>query len=107
MLAFLDALCAALMAQDADAVRRLLDHPLAGALPDAVRGEAQQVIDRTGRPHVMPLATLRLVHQTAHCLGVARETRPLPQSRTAPATQMELPFVSPRINVLRKTAIAV
>ena len=106
MLAFLDALCAALMAQDADAARRLLDHPLAGALPDAVRGEAQRVIDGTERPHVMPLATLRLVHQTAHCLGVARESRPTVPSR-ATAAQMELPFVSPRITATRKAAVAV
>ncbi len=106
MLAYLDALCAALMAQDAEAVRRLLDHPLAGALPDAVRGEAQRVIDGTERPNVMPLATLRLVHQTAHCLGVARETRPGVPSAKA-AAQMELPFVGPRITAARKTALAV
>ena len=40
MLAFLDRLCAALLARDSDEIRRLLRHPLAHALPRPVRAEA-------------------------------------------------------------------
>lgn len=99
MLAFLEALRDALMARDVDAVRRCLSHPLAGALPDAVRAEAQRVMQDHMAPMAVPMATLQLYHQTAHCLGVAREVRGVgtdtstvrPRSRPA-AAQIELPL---------------
>lgn len=97
VLAFLEALRDALMTRDVDAVRRLLSHPLAGALPAAVRAEAQRVMEDQMAPTAVPLATLQLYHQTAHCLGVAREVRAVgidattPRQRSRPA-QMELPL---------------
>lgn len=98
MLAFLDSLCGALIARDADHIRRLLAHPLARALPASVRHEAVAIAQGTRRGFVAPLETLRLYHQTAHLLGVSADpaTR---NSSTCPAPrvvaerrQMELPL---------------
>lgn len=96
MLAFLDALCAALLSRDAAAVRQLLRHPLASALPASVRDEACRVLDGEARPFAAPLNALRLYHQTAHLLGVSHDAASrLAGSRMPPvkrAAQMELPL---------------
>jgi hypothetical protein len=96
VLAFLDALCAALLSRDAAVVRQLLRHPLASALPAAVRDEARRVIDGEARPFAAPLNALRLYHQTAHLLGVSHDAASrLASSRIPPvprAAQMELPL---------------
>jgi hypothetical protein len=99
VLAYLEALRDALIAREVDAIRRLLAHPLAGALTDAVRAEAQRVLQGLMPPIAVPLATLQLYHQTAHCLGVARDARavgflsgaPVLRSRRSTA-QIELPL---------------
>ena len=73
MLAFLDSLCAALLARNAEEIRRLLRHPLARALPRQVREEAV-VIARAGvRGYRAPIHTLRLYHQTSHLLGACSD----------------------------------
>lgn len=97
MLAFLDAFCAALLQRDAAAVGRLLQHPLAAALPEAVRAEAQRVLEGGPGPHAAPLQALRLYHQTAHLLGVshdaAHQPAPPPAAPAGPverSRQMEL-----------------
>jgi hypothetical protein len=69
MLAFLDSLCGALRARDLPLIRRLLDHPLASALPRGVRDEARAIASGAARSFVAPLQTMRLYHQTAHLLG--------------------------------------
>jgi hypothetical protein len=95
MLAFLDALCAALLSRDAESVRRLLRHPLASALPATVLDEAQGVLDGAARPYAAPLHALRLYHQTAHLLGVARDSASrlaVPTSRAKAGNQIELPL---------------
>ena len=95
MLAFLDALCAALSQRDADALLRLLAHPLASALPDAVMAEVMQVVEGRAAAHFAPINALRLYHQTAHFLGMSRERQPAVPSvaRATPRTaQMELPL---------------
>lgn len=99
MLAFLEALRDALIARDGDAIRRLLAHPLAGILPDGVRAEADRVLKGQASPMAVPIATLQLFHQTAHCLGVVREARgagseelPQPARRRTPTAQIELPL---------------
>ncbi len=99
MLAFLEALRDALVARDSDAIRRLLAHPLAGILPDGVRAESERILRGQSSPVVVPIATLQLLHQTAHCLGVVREGRGIgadeakPGTRRRPASaQMELPL---------------
>ena len=70
MLAFLDSLCVALLARDAIRIRQLLAHPLARALPRAVREEAHAIAAGSTRGFVAPLQAMRLYHQTAHLLGV-------------------------------------
>lgn len=99
MLAFLEALRDALIARDSDAIRRLLAHPLAGILPDGVRAEADRILKGQSSPVVVPIATLQLFHQTAHCLGVVREARGVGADgakpgtrRRTPSAQMELPL---------------
>ena len=73
MLAYLDSLCAALLARDAEETRRLLRHPLARALPRAVREEALGMA-RAGKKSLRaPIQTLRFYHQTAHLLGVQHD----------------------------------
>jgi hypothetical protein len=98
MLAFLDALCVALLARNAAATRELLEHPLASTLPEVVLQEARRVVLGESAPLEAPLHALRLYHQTAHLLGVrtdpasrASEAAP-PALRGERARQMELPL---------------
>lgn len=73
MLAFLDTLCTALLARDAQRISELLQHPLARALPRQVREEAMLIARRGERAMIAPVQTLRLYHQTAHLLGVGSD----------------------------------
>ena len=73
MLAFLDTLCAALLARDPERISELLQHPLARALPRQVREEAMLIARRGGRAMIAPVQTLRLYHQTAHLLGACSD----------------------------------
>ncbi|MGH7663218.1 MAG: hypothetical protein ACRENI_02815 [Gemmatimonadaceae bacterium] len=92
MLAYLDSLCAALLARKQEEVHRLLKHPLARALPRRVRDEAL-AIARIG-PHGMraPINTLRFYHQTTHLLGRRSAPGVHRDSADAEASQMELPL---------------
>ena len=92
MLAFLDSLCAALIARDAARIRLLLAHPLSRALPRAVRDEASAIAGGASRGFVAPLQTMRLYHQTAHLLGVRSDPavpRPAPKGAKR---QLDLPI---------------
>ena len=73
MLAFLDSLCTALLARDAQQILSLMRHPLARALPRQVREEAMLIARRGGRTLIAPVQTLRLYHQTAHLLGACSD----------------------------------
>ena len=91
MLAFLDTLCTALLARDAQQILELLRHPLARALPRPVREEALLIARQGGRAMIAPVQTLRLYHQTAHLLGACSD--PATDSRTAdgaPLRQLEM-----------------
>ncbi len=70
MLAYLESLCSALMSRNIEALRDLLEHPLAAALPEAVVSEAQQILAGETHPFMAPIHALQLYHQTAHLLGV-------------------------------------
>jgi hypothetical protein len=92
MLAFLDSLCAALIARDVIRIRQLLAHPLSRALPRAVREEAAAIASGSPRKFAAPLQAMRLYHQTAHLLGVrsdpsVRGSGPDPSRR-----QIDLPL---------------
>ena len=73
MLAFLDTLCTALLARDAQRILELLQHPLAHALPRQVREEAMLIARRGGKAMIAPVQTRRLYHQTAHLLGACSD----------------------------------
>jgi hypothetical protein len=93
MLAFLDSLCAALIARDANRIRQLMAHPLSRALPRAVREEAIAMAAGSTRRFSAPLQAMRLYHQTAHLLGVRSD----PALRRMASTeggrrQIEMPF---------------
>jgi hypothetical protein len=91
VLAFLDSLCTALLARDAQRILQLLRHPLARALPRQVREEALLIARRGGRTMIAPVQALRLYHQTAHLLGAcsdpATETH---AGEPAPLRQLEI-----------------
>lgn len=94
MLAFLDSLCAALIARDVVRIRLLLAHPLARALPRAVRDEASGIAGGASRGFVAPLQAMRLYHQTAHLLG-ARSDPAVQRARSRSESalrQMDLPL---------------
>jgi hypothetical protein len=92
MLAFLDSLCAALIARDAIRIRHLLAHPLARALPRAVRDEANAIAGGSSRGFVAPLQAMRLYHQTAHLLGVRADPAVRPIGRETNRRQIDLPL---------------
>lgn len=97
MLAFLESLCGALSARDAALISRLLAHPLAQALPRAVREEALMIANGQARVFSAPLQAMHLYHQTAHLLGACTDP---PERRAEPRSvggfksllQIELPL---------------
>jgi len=91
VLAFLDSLCSALIARDAQRIRELLEHPLGRALPRDVREEALAMAQGERRGFQAPLHALRLYHQTAHLLGAVAD----PATRRGAESdqgQIELPL---------------
>jgi len=97
VLAFLESLCGALSARDAELILRLLAHPLAQALPRPVRDEARAIASGHARGFVAPLQAMHLYHQTAHLLGActdpAQRPRDLAPTHSFGAQpQIELPL---------------
>ena len=95
MLAYLESLCAALVARDTAGIQRLLRHPLVNALPRDVRDEALTIARGGTRTFVAPIHTLRLYHQTAHLLGVSEDPAAKHRAEAASAQgtdQIEIPF---------------
>jgi hypothetical protein len=112
MLAYLDALLAALAARDINEIDRLLAHPLARILsPDALAdATAERRAAGLGTPSVAPLRLLQFRYRTAQLLGnhtaadspeaanAAEPRRTSPQApawsdrRAAVRHQMELPL---------------
>ena len=110
MLAYLDALLAAISVRDTAEIERLLAHPLARTLTHEALLEAEAAAGRgpTGRAAAgravagVPLRLLQLRHQTAHLLvgradceetPAPRDARRPSAARRAPTRQqMELPL---------------
>jgi hypothetical protein len=86
MLAYLDALIAALAARDLLEIDRLVTHPLARILPPDVRDEAAVFHSGHADPLAAPLCTMRLRHQTAELLREVPEVadRPVMAPTTRP-----------------------
>ncbi len=88
MLAFLDALIAALVARDPVAVRRLAAQPLSSALPAPVLAEVRAAAE--GRFAAAPLQTMRHAHLLAHLMGAVGD----PGARAAAAADPLLAVVT-------------
>ncbi|MEO6590929.1 MAG: hypothetical protein ABIO52_01265 [Gemmatimonadaceae bacterium] len=85
MLAFLDSLCAALLARNTVEIRRLLAHPMAQDLPRRVREEAV-AISRAGRRSFMaPVNALHLYYKLTHMVDESSD----PTFDSAAATEQE------------------
>jgi type VI protein secretion system component VasF len=96
MLAYLDSLCAALLARNTEEIRRLLAHPLAQDLPRRVREEAV-AISRAGRRSFMaPVNALHLYYKLTHMVDETSDASftPPEDKGTAgtDAGQIELPL---------------
>lgn len=68
MLAYLDALIAALSVRDAADAERLLAHPLARILSEEARAEAVAFVHGDCDPLAAPLRVMQLRHRTAELL---------------------------------------
>jgi hypothetical protein len=102
MLAYLDALIAAVTARDVEDIARLLAHPLARVLTREARAEASAYA--AGTATGTPIRLLQLQHQTVQLLvGRTDAEDPLEYRKQAPAPlrnevtrgrerQMELPL---------------
>jgi hypothetical protein len=73
LLAYLDMLCAALLARESWEIRRLLKHPLARVLPRRVREEAYAIARLGTKTRRAPIHTLHFYHQTVQLLGAHGE----------------------------------
>ena len=101
MLAYLDMLCAALLARESWEIRRLLKHPLARVLPRRVREEAYAIARLGTNTKRAPIHTLNFYHQTVQLLGSHTEPVPADAAPVADAQhpieegpdQLELPLV--------------
>jgi hypothetical protein len=97
MLAYLDSLCAALLARNTAEIRRLLAHPMAQELPRRVREEAV-AISRAGRRSFMaPVNALHLYYKLTHMVDetsdpVYREPEGGAPASGDPTGQIELPL---------------
>jgi hypothetical protein len=97
MLAYLDSLCAALLARNTAEIRRLLAHPMAQELPRRVREEAV-AISRAGRRSFMaPVNALHLYYKLTHMVDETSDPVYRAPEGGAPASgdptgQIELPL---------------
>jgi hypothetical protein len=96
MLAYLDSLCAALLARNTVEIRRLLAHPMAQDLPRRVREEAV-AISRAGRRSFMaPVNALHLYYKLTHMVDESNdptfEAPPVAPEQEKKTTQLNLPL---------------
>jgi type VI protein secretion system component VasF len=96
MLAYLDSLCAALLARDTSEIRRLLAHPLAQDLPRRVREEAVAISRAGRRSFIAPVNALHLYYKLTHMVDESSdptfESPAPPQEETAKTDQLDLPL---------------
>lgn len=90
MLAFLDALCAALLARHSIEIYRLLALPQARKLPRAVREEATVIAKAGPTSHIAPIQALHLFYKLSHLVDEAAELDET--ERPQPTPQMEIRF---------------
>ena len=95
MLAYLDSLCAALLARDTSEIRRLLAHPMAQDLPRRVREEAVAISRAGRRSFIAPVNALHLYYKLTHMVDESNDptfdSASRPQEGDA-ADQLDLPL---------------
>ena len=95
MLAYLDSLCAALLARDTSEIRRLLAHPQAQDLPRRVREEAVAISRAGRRSFIAPVNALHLYYKLTHMVDESSdptfEAAPR-KEQTDKTDQLDLPL---------------
>jgi len=98
MLAYLDALCAALLARNAIEIFRLLGLPDAKKLPRGVREEAVTIAKAGPDGFHAPIQALHLYYKLSHLVDESTDLDP-PIDATPPfGTQMEIPFRTRKVS---------
>ena len=94
MLAFLDALCAALLARHSIEIFRLLGLPAARKLPRDVREEAVMIAKAGPESFLAPVQALHLYYKLSHLVDESTELDEpeMEGRRAAYGPQMEFPF---------------
>ena len=93
MLAFLDALCAALLARNTIEICRLLSLPRARKLPRVVREESMAIAKAGPTSHLAPIQTLQLYYKLSHLVDESAELEADEEAAEAGfSPQMEFPF---------------
>ena len=94
MLAYLDSLCAALLARETSEIRRLLALPLAQDLPRRVREEAVAISRAGRRSFIAPVNALHLYYKLTHMVDeTSDESASAPPNDEAEKTdQLDLPL---------------
>lgn len=95
MLAYLDSLCAALLARDTSEIRRLLALPLAQDLPRRVREEAVAISRAGRRSFIAPVNALHLYYKLTHMVDESSDPTfgAAPQKEEGQKTdQLDLPL---------------
>jgi hypothetical protein len=97
MLAYLDSLCAALLARDTSEIRRLLAHPMAQDLPRRVREEAVAISRAGRRSFIAPVNALHLYYKLTHMVDESSDPTFNRPPRQEPAEgdgndQLDLPL---------------
>jgi hypothetical protein len=93
MLAFLDSLCAALLARDSTEIQRLLALPAARDLPRRVREESIAISRAGNRSFMAPIHALHFYYKLTHM--VDESTDPIfgdSSKQAAESGQIELPL---------------
>lgn len=92
MLAFLDALCSALLARNSIEIYRLLGLPQARKLPRVVREEAIALAKAGPESHVAPIQALHLYYKMSHLVDESAELNGDDPGLRPPKPQIELPL---------------
>lgn len=94
MLAYLDSLCAALLARNTAEIQRLLAHPSARDLPRRVREEAVAISRAGSKSFMAPVNALHFYYKLSHVVDAASDsTYSADISREPKAeSQIELPL---------------
>lgn len=90
MLAYVDSLCAALLARNSGEIRRLLALPYASKLPRRVREEATTIAKSDGYGHTAPVHALHYFYTLTHLLDESND--PLFDNGSSERPQIELPL---------------